>query len=185
VASRARNPLPRTCIRCAALCGGARVEPHLLLIYTTETSNVFGLRIKIIRKRPQLGMCVNVGRWPTASMARIVLTADLINTNQDRRVIGDRTRRISLDMRMPGSRQSPTLVRASVPAGNADTANDGGANAVVTRRSPPGGAVTQSRSAISITVTAVFLIGEAAQTSPSDSTGHAGYVGDLPLIAPL
>jgi hypothetical protein len=33
--------------------------------------------------------------------------------------------------------------------------------------------VTQSRSAISITVTAVFSIGEAAQTSPSDSTGHA------------
>jgi hypothetical protein len=83
-------------------------------------------------------MCVNVGRWPTASMARIVLTADLINTNQDRRVIGDRTRRISLVTRMPGSRQSPTLARASVPGGTADTANDGGANAVVTRRWPRG-----------------------------------------------
>jgi hypothetical protein len=75
---------------------------------------------------------------PPASMARVVQTADLINTNQDRRVIGDRTRRISLVMRMPGSRQSLTLVRASVRAGNADTANDGGANVVVARRSRPG-----------------------------------------------
>jgi hypothetical protein len=56
VASRARNPLPRTRTICAALCGSARIRPHLLLIYTTETLNMFGLRIKIIRKRPQLGM---------------------------------------------------------------------------------------------------------------------------------
>jgi hypothetical protein len=40
----------------------------------------------------------------------LVLTADPINTAKGGRLIGDRTRRISLVMRMPGSRQSPTPV---------------------------------------------------------------------------
>jgi hypothetical protein len=94
------------------------------------------------REHPTFGMCVKVGRGPAASMARVPATADLINTNQDRRVIDDRTRRVSLVMRMPGRRQSLTLVRHLQAAGNADTANDGGANAVVARRSRPDRAST-------------------------------------------
>jgi hypothetical protein len=70
----------------------------------------------------------------------LVLTADPINTAKGGRLIGDRTRRVSLVMKMPGSRQSPTPVPRiwSRSDDGADTANDGGANAVVTRRSRPG-----------------------------------------------
>ena len=70
----------------------------------------------------------------------LVLTADPINTTQGGRVIGDRTRCMSLVMRMPGSSQSPTPVPGiwNRRADGADTANDGGANAVVARRSRPG-----------------------------------------------
>jgi hypothetical protein len=64
----------------------------------------------------------------------LVLTADPINTAKGGRLIGDRTRRISLVMKMPGSRQSPTPVPRiwSRSDDGADTANDGGANAADT-----------------------------------------------------
>jgi hypothetical protein len=86
-----------------------------------------------------LGTSVHLGGWAAAPPARITTTAGVINNELGDARIGDRTRRISLVMRMPAGLQ--TIAGASegiCTRSNADTANDGGANAVVTRRSPRG-----------------------------------------------